>query len=67
MELIHESTSTNYDGTIDVSVFIRNKVTKRYIYTLTSQYEVRKFYNYYARKHYGKALQTLKKGDIRVA
>jgi hypothetical protein len=50
MHLIHLSTIKQTDGTIDIDIYIVNGLTiKPYSYSLTSQYDVELFHQYYKR------------------
>lgn len=67
MYLIHESTIKNYDGTIEIALYIVNdKVAKKYTYVLSSEWAARQFHRLYRRKStHGKALSVLNKFKIK--
>ena len=65
MKLMHESTVKNYDGLIDISVYVVNEnKAKRYTYTLSSEFAAREFFSLYKRRKPGAALNFLKKNNI---
>lgn len=66
MYLIHESTIKNYDGTIEISLYIVNEKARKYTYVLSSEYAARQFHRLYRRKStHGKALTILNKFKIK--
>lgn len=68
MRLIHEATLHNWDGTIDVHIFIVNhSVKKKYVYTIKNAWAVSRFLIFYHKgiQFHGKALTYLNKFKIK--
>ena len=68
MYLIHEATPKHPDGVIDVHVQIVNKNKRKgYVYSLSSEWAVRRFHFYYrkGRRFHGLALAILNKFKLK--
>ena len=68
MHIIHEATVKNFDGIIDVTIYIvKNKTRKKYEYHIRSEWAVRQFSFFYHKgnKFHGKALSFLNKFKIK--
>jgi len=68
MYLQHLSTVKHSDGLIDIDVIIINeKRSKKYTYTLSSEFLARKFHNLYQKGKgcHGRALTILNKSKIK--
>ena len=68
MHLIYESTTKDYNGIIEISVYIVNEFDnfKKYVYKLSSEYAVRRFFFYFrkGKQFHGIALSILNKFKI---
>lgn len=66
LKVIHEGSSKDFTGIIDVSVIVINNSKKyRYTYPMGSSYKENEFLKYIKRKNYKGALDYLNKNRIK--
>lgn len=64
MTLLIESIMHQWDGTIDLSIIIIDKIKRQYSFTIASNKILDEFRNYCKKKCFGKALNLIKKYNI---